>query len=309
MLGIIRILSFALYLLGIFYLLRLNVAEVMQELSEPFSARESLKKRILLAKGKHKKNTFALMIEDTRNILKLNGKEEDFPKVCVFSVTLSIVGMLLGLTLSNFFIVPVLCAGLCTVPFIYIKYLGIRLKKQQNEELETALSIITSSYIRSENIVTAIEENKDYLNHPVKEVFQQFVLQANLVNPDVKVLLYNMKMQIDNTVFEEWCDAVVACQDDGALKTTLLPIVKKLSNIRLVSVRLDAMLYAPVKEFITMVLLIVANVPLMYFINRTWFEILVFHTAGKLVLALCAAVIFISTINVIRISRPIEYKR
>ncbi|BCJ98402.1 type II secretion system F family protein [Anaerocolumna chitinilytica] len=309
MLGIIRILSFALYLLGIFYLLRLNVAEVMQELSEPFSARESLKNRILLAKGKRKKNTFSLMIEDTRNILKLNGKEEDFPKVCVFSVTLSIVGMLFGLTLSNFFIVPVLCAGLCTVPFIYIKYLGIRLKKQQNEELETALSIITSSYIRSENIVTAIEENKDYLNHPVKEVFQQFVLQANLVNPDVKVLLYNMKMQIDNTVFEEWCDAVVACQDDGALKTTLLPIVKKLSNIRLVSVRLDAMLYAPVKEFITMVLLIVANVPLMYFINRTWFEILVFHTAGKLVLALCATVIFISTINVIRISKPIEYKR
>lgn len=307
--GILRILSFALIVFGIFYLLKLNIAEVIQNLSAPFNTRDSLKDRILFIQGKKKKNNFYLLIEDTRNILKLNGKEDDFPRICVFSVILSIAGILIGFTISNYFIVPVLCAGLCTVPFIYIKYLGIRLKKQQNEELETALSIITSSYIRSENIVTAIVENKDYLNPPVKEVFDQFVLKANLVNPDIKVLLNNLKLQIDNTVFQEWCDAVIACQDDGALKSTLIPIVKKLSNIRLVSVRLDAMLYAPVKEFITMVLLIVMNVPLMFFINRTWFDILVFHMAGKFALALCAGVIFISTINVIRISRPVEYKR
>ncbi len=309
MTGLFRLLAFVLFVLGIFFILKLDVIEFMQELSKPFSRKEKLKDRILLAQGKLKKNTFYLLIEDTRNILKLNGKEEDFPKVCVFSVVLALTGLLLGFTLSNYFIVPVLCMGMCTIPFIYVKYLGIRLKKQQNEELETALSIITSSYIRCENIVTAVEENKDYLNPPVKEVFDQFVLQANLVNPDIKKLLYQLKSKIDNTIFKEWCDAVMACQDDGALKSTLIPIVKKLSNIRLVSVRLDAMLYAPIKEFITMAMLIVLNVPLMYFLNRTWFEILIYHTMGKLVLAVCAAAIFISAINVIKIARPVEYKR
>ncbi len=309
MIGLLRILSFALYILGVFYLLRLNVAEVIQDLSAPFYGKDSLKDKIQYAQGKKKKSWLYLLIEDTRNILKLNGKENDFPRVCVFSVLLSILGILIGFSMSNYFIVPVLCTGLCTVPFIYIKFLGIRLKKQQNEELETALSIITSSYIRSENIVLAISENKDYLNPPVKDVFEQFVLQSNLVNPDIKILLNSLKQQIDNSIFQEWCDAIIACQDDGALKTTLTPIVKKLSNIRLVSVRLDALLYAPIKEFITLALLVVANVPLMYFLNRTWFEILVFHTAGKFTLAVCAAVIFISTVNIIKISRPVEYKR
>ncbi|BCJ93547.1 hypothetical protein acsn021_11160 [Anaerocolumna cellulosilytica] len=309
MIGFMRILAFILYILGIFLLLKLEPLEVIQELSKLFDSKTHLKDRILLAQGRKKKNIFYLLIEETQNILKLNGKEQDFPKVCILSIVLAVVGLLFGFSISNYFIVPVLCMGMCTIPFVYIKFLGIRLKKQQTEELETALSIITSSYIRCENIVMAIEENKEYLNHPVKEVFDQFVLQANLVNPDIKKLLNNLKVQIDSTVFQEWCDAIIACQDDGALKSTLLPIVKKLSNIRLVSVRLDALLYAPVKEFISMAILLVGNVPLMYVINRTWFEILVYHTAGKLVLAISAAVIFVSGINVIKLSKPIEYKR
>lgn len=309
MIGFIRIFSFILIVFGLGSILSLSIKDIMKELTIVFQGKEPLKNRILLQQGKKKKNKALTLIEDSKNILRLNGKEEEFPKICMLSLAFSFIGMLLGIVLSNYFIVPVLGVGMCIVPFVYIIFLGVRLKKQQNEELETALSVITSSYVRSENIVIAIKENKEYINQPVKEVFDQFILQVDLVNPDIKTLLHDMKSKIDNTVFHEWCDAIIACQDDGALKSTLLPIVKKLSNIRTVSVRLDAMLYAPVKEYITMVVLLVANVPLMYLINRTWFEILIYETVGKLILAICAAIIFISSINVIRITRPIEYKR
>ena len=69
MIGMLRILSFILFLLGIFYLLRLNITDVIQELSAPFNARDNLKEKILLAQGKRKKYNFYLLIEDTRNIL------------------------------------------------------------------------------------------------------------------------------------------------------------------------------------------------------------------------------------------------
>ena len=36
-----------------------------------------------------------------------------------------------------------------------------------NNEIETGLSIITSSYLRSESMITAVEENIHYLNPPV----------------------------------------------------------------------------------------------------------------------------------------------
>lgn len=304
-----QLLAFGLIIVGSIYVFNIDVIEFLNDLSELFADRKKLKARVLTAQGKKKTNGFYLLVEDTKAILKLNGKEDYFPRVCILSITLAIAGAIFGFSISNYFIVPVFCMGMCILPFVYIKYLGNRLKKQQNEELETALSIITSSYIRSEDILTAVEENKDYINPPIKDVFEQFVMEASLVDPDIKKLVRGMKTKIDNSIFHEWCDAIIACQDDGALKSTLTPIVKKCSNIRIVSVRLDSLLYAPVKEYITMVTLLVLNVPLMRFLNKSWFHILLFEMQGKIVLAVCSMVILISAIGVIRISKPIEYKR
>ena len=69
------------------------------------------------------------------------------------------------------------------------------------------------------------------------------------------------------------------------------------------------MLYEPMKEFITMALLLVGNIPLIYFLNKSWFETLTTTMVGKSVLALSAAAIFVSMAAVIRLTRPIEYKR
>ena len=148
-----------------------------------------------------------------------------------------------------------------------------------------------------------------YINPPVKEVFQQFVLEARLLNPDIKKLIRQMKKKVNNDIFQEWCDAVISCQDDGSLKSTLQPIVRKLSNVRVVTVELDNMLYAPVKDHVTMSMMVLANIPLMYFLNKDWYDILVHHMAGKIILAVNIGVIFLSSIAVIKISQPIKYKR
>lgn len=37
-------------------------------------------------------------------------------------------------------------------------------------ELETALSVITTAYLRTEDIVTAVKENTAYLNPPVSSI-------------------------------------------------------------------------------------------------------------------------------------------
>jgi hypothetical protein len=96
-------------------------------------------------------------------------------------------------------------------------------------------------------------------------------------------------------VFDEWLDAVMACQEDKTLKTTLIPIVNKLSDMRIVSGDLDYLLYAPVKEFITMAVLLIGNIPLIYVLNKSWFHTLVYTAPGKFILAVCALVVFVST--------------
>lgn len=207
------------------------------------------------------------------------------------------------------FILPVLVIGFGLMPFWYLKFLSIKWKKDLNNELETALSIITQSYIRCESIITAIDENIDYINPPVRDVFKAFLMQTKLINSNIKLALNGLKDKVDSPVFDEWVNAVIDCQEDKNLKSTLNPIVSKLSDIRVVSAELDNLLFEPVKEFISMALLLVGNVPLMYFLNRDWYATLMNTSLGKFVLAVCGVILFISLAGVVRLSKPIEYRR
>ena len=74
-------------------------------------------------------------------------------------------------------------------------------KRDVSAELETALSVITTAYLRTEDIVTAVEENTAYLNPPVSRVFQDFLIQIKMVNPDVQAALRILRGRIDNEVF------------------------------------------------------------------------------------------------------------
>ena len=63
----------------------------------------------------------------------------------------------------------------------------------------------------------------------------------------------------------------------------------------------------PRREAITMVFLVIANVPLLYFLNRDWFHTLLYTTPGKISLAICAAIILYAVTKIMQLSRPIEY--
>ena len=77
-----------------------------------------------------------------------------------------------------------------------------------------------------------------------------------------------LRARIADDVFKEWVDALKACLYDRSLKTTLTPIVAKLSDMRIVNAELEYMVMEPRKEFITMVVLVVGNIPLLYFLNK-----------------------------------------
>lgn len=199
--------------------------------------------------------------------------------------------------------------GFLFFPFWYIRLTASHYKKNVAAELETALSIITTAYLRNEDILTAVEENLHYLNPPVRNVFQEFATQVRVVNPDIEAGLRILKGRIENDVFEEWCDALCDCQYDRSLKTTLTPIVSKLSDMRIVNAELELLVTEPRKEFITMVILVIGNIPLMYFLNRSWYETLMYSVMGQMILAFSAALIFVSTACVVRLTKPLEYRR
>ena len=63
------------------------------------------------------------------------------------------------------------------------------------------------------------------------------------------------------------------------------------------------------KEYWTMVVLLVCNIPLIYVLNKDWFDTLIFSIPGKIVLALSGLVIVVTAVLMMRFTRPVEYKR
>lgn len=296
---------------GSFLILHIKPMEFVMDINRMMTIQKriTMHDKVRTAKGKKKEKGIHRLIRETRAELAMTNQSDRFPILCLMSMLLGMAGAMTAFFTGNIFLVPVLMFGFALFPFWYTKFSSIRLKKQINLELETALSIITTSYMRSESILTAIEENITYINTPVQEVFRCFLLQTKLINSNIKLALANMKDYINNEVFREWVEAMIMCQDDKDLKTTLTPIVSKLSDIRIVTGELDYLLYEPLKEFITMAILVVANIPLIYFLNKDWFFSLVGSIAGKFILAVSFVAIFISLGAVIRLTKPVDYRR
>lgn len=269
----------------------------------------NIRSEINEAARRKKMSFFRREITEVQEILKITGRSSRFSLVCAASLLCFAVGVCLAILLGNVFLVPVMAVGMMFIPFWYIRLTATHYKKSIAAELETALSIITTAYLRNEDIVTAVEESIPYLNPPVRSVFAGFLAQVKLISPDIDEALHAMKPKIENEVFREWCDAIAACQYDRSLKTTLTPIVSKLSDMRIVNAELEYLVFEPRKEFIIMALLVVGNVPIMYLLNKDWYHTLMYTAVGQIILAVCAAAIFISTAFVIRLTKPIEYRR
>ena len=130
-----------------------------------------------------------------------------------------------------------------------------------------------------------------------------------MISSDTKASLRNLRDRIDNDIFAEWCDTLISCQDDRTLKDTLLPIVSKLTDVRIVNNELKTVLDAAKNEYLTMVLLVVGNIPLIYALNKEWFDSLMFTIPGKIVLAVCGMTILVTAGFMMKFTKPIEYRR
>ena len=240
------------------------------------------------------------------SISLLVKKPEQFGKAMTLPVMVETYAVL-ALLINNVYMVPILGIGFSLGPIWYLRSTAASYKKHLNEELETAISIITTSYLRTEDLIRAVKENLPYINEPVKANFEAFVYEAELINANLTSAINSLKMKVPNRVFHEWCNILIQCQSDRSMKNTLPTIAQKFSDVRVVQSELEAMMQGPRREAITMMFLVVANVPLLYFLNEDWFHTLIFTTPGKIALAICAAIILFALTQIMKLSKPIEY--
>ena len=301
--------GFVLFVVAVIALLGLTPEQVNNDVSLFFDKQETLKDKALTARGKKKKSKILLEIERMRRALQETGKEKQFSVACTAAMLLMIAGFIVAIAIDNMFLIPVLAVAFALIPFAYLAKTISIYETQVREEIETALSIITTSYVRSDNLISAVKENITYLKPPVKGIFESFLIEATVISPDIRMSIHNLKDKVKNSIFEEWCDTLISCQNDRTLKDTLMPVVSKLTDVRLVNNSLKTMLAETRREYWMMVAMVLTNIPLLYCINKDWYDALMYTTIGKAVIAVCGVVIIITAIRMNKITKPVEYKR
>lgn len=306
---IFSIISSLLLFIGIGILFGLTPERVTTDLLSVITPHDTLREQSRSLRENKKRHSIYEKLMKIKTALTVTGKAKQFSLICFLSVVLFVIGILLSVAIKNLFLLPTISIALALVPFIYTTNILSLYERTTKEELETTLSIISTSYIRNDDIVYAVQENIEYIKPPIKEVFKSFETEATLVSSDIKKALHHLKRKIDDEIFREWCDTLIQCQDDRTLKDTLLPIVSKLTDVRVINNELKTMLQSAKNEYWMMVLLLISNIPILYMLNKDWFNTLVYETSGKAVLGICGVVILVTALFMIKFIKPVEYKR
>lgn len=305
----VYLICFLLITIGTILLLHLTPEKITNDLMRFVSPKQTLRDKVLTVKGKKRSRKLTIALNRIRDALEQTGKGGLFTITCAASVLLMIIGCVVAIMIDNAFLIPVFAIALAFIPFAYAKRTVNYYDNHIKEELETALSIITTSYVRTDDIVTAVKENVKYLKPPVKDIFSGFVAENMMISSDVKQAIRHLKEKISNSIFDEWCDTLISCQDDRTLKDTLMPIVSKLTDVRIVNNEIKGMLSASRIEYFMMAAMVVGNIPLLYFLNKDWYAALMFTMLGKIVLAICGLAIVITAVLMFKYTKQVEYRK
>ena len=306
---ILSVIASVLLIISIAIFFGLTPEQIADDMMKLMTPNDTMRDKAKNVRGNRKKHRLYRILMNIKGALVSTGKSKQFTVVICASIVLFALGVIASVLIGNVFLMPVLSVTFALIPFLYITNTLSYYEKQTKAELETTLSIVTTSYERCNDIVQAVRENIRYIKPPLQEVFMAFEGEATAVTSNIQRALYNLRDKVDDDIFREWVDTLIRCQDDRTLKDTLQPVVQKLADVRIVNSELKTMLASARNEYWMMVLIVVGNVPLLYLLNKDWFHTLLYSTPGKIVCGICGIVILITALFMKKFTKPIEYRR
>jgi hypothetical protein len=268
---------------------------------------ESAKDYVARVNGVRKENFLSRTQREAREVYLHTGQSYRYNRILRLALLTGAAGAAGGLLFRNPLLAVVLAVGCYYIPLWLTQFSLYRYNQYLNEELETALSLITTSYTRSNDILAAVEENLRHIHDPVRSVFAAFCSNLKYVDANAPAQIERMKGALDNKLFRQWCDSLILCQEDHTLRNTLPPIVNKFSDQKAQQQENETKMMLPLQRALWMIGLTLGFIPLLRLANTDWYGNLVNTVWGQLSLVATAVVVLMALNKAIRLSKPIEY--
>ena len=311
---IIYIVSFILLVTGLFIKFDITpktyILDIIEFIKKAKNKKKpTLKERIKKANEKKKEGYFERLINETKEIMINNGTISSFNKLTLISIVLSIIGIIVSLLLNNIFMLPVISILMGLIPFYYVKVQNMLYINDVKNELESALSNITTSYMKyNTTFLKAVKENIDQIKYPLKSSFERYIITTEHINSNTRENLLQLKNAVNDAVYREWVDGIMASEEDYNLKATLTNITNKFTDMRILNNELSTKMITPLRDYLMMVALTIGSIP-MYAVFSTQAVIDYLNmTIGKIQLTVVLIIIIILSSKVAKELKPTEYR-
>lgn len=256
----------------------------------------------------HKRENFAVRsYRSAQSVYNTIGQSERYQRVLNLSLLCGATGAAAGLLLGNVLLAVALAGGLYFLPLWLSQFTLYRYQQFLSNELETALSLVTTSYTRNNDILAAVEENLKSIHDPVRGVFVSFCNNLKYVDANAPAQIERMKWQLDHPLWREWCDVLILCQDNHLLQAALPPIVGKFAVLKAQQEANQTRMMLPLKSAGYMAALVTAICPILKIVNLDWYNNLMHTVFGQISLSAAVIVVFATLSRAITLSRPITY--
>ncbi len=224
---------------------------------------------------------------------------------------LAIAGMTLGagigVLLNNLVLGAALGGVGLLAPIWYTKITERIGQRSEDEQLEITLSVITSSYVQTQDFLAAVQNNLSRIPTPFHNILERFLRELKTTDPSIKSGLYAIRAQYDHPRWREWIDAVIQCQDDRSLVYILPPIVAELSDARRMSAEVATTIAAAWRDYVIIACITLGQIPLLKILNGEWYALLTETFGGQIVMVLVFTAIIVSAFAVWKINKPISF--
>lgn len=221
------------------------------------------------------------------------------------ATVLSVLGFVLGLLFQNLLLGISMAACLPLAPYQYLKIRSAGFKKQLLIQMESAISIITNTYLQSNDLGSAVKDSLPSIEHPLNSILTDLHTDLTYgLSPEDA--LNKIRDRIESKTWREWIDRLKQCQHDHTMKSLLPPIIGDISDMREIQAELDTRMADIWREHIMISVFVLGSIPMMRFLNAEWYWYLTNTPIGKFIVALTFVVTFLSTFYVIKVNKPIS---
>lgn len=286
---------------GLFKIFDVSIADILDELEKRKTPRAAHKRARITV---DKKTRYVSFKESMANTIAVS-KHLTWKSFVDLLAVLAGVGLFLGFSIDN---IPLGLVLMVILPMTFSKWQKVRgnsYTRYLDNQVEDALAVITNHYAQSENLLIAVESSLERLENPLLGILTVFANDLRLGTNSVESL-YVLRGKVNNRYWREWIDIMIRCQDDRQCKPLLLPVIHKMSNVRKAQAKLDTQMKAIWSQHIMITIMVFAVIPILRVMDINWYNSLMFTPIGKGILIFSVLDVFLATLYVIRVNKPVS---